>query len=219
MGCGASRTSKPPSFQPQPASSPGKKVSSDEMAAVKAALGAAKAKQEADGSFNDEKSSFKRKFKGYKAGGGSRHNVKRAIDRSSEADAEREAIRARMAAKKKQKQESRTSMVQKVSSLKRGMTGRFSTVVSSGGRPAGLLRQMTSGLGLSRSGRSGSMLVTRFTTRLTKMASFSSKRASMPATAGAVGDDPAAVASPDPPKASMTKNRQVGFGNDADMSA
>ena len=64
MGCGGSK--------PEPEPEPTKTVSNDEMAAIRAKLAE---KKDAPG-FKKEKT-FRRKFDGYKVGGGSKHNIDR----------------------------------------------------------------------------------------------------------------------------------------------
>ena len=98
MGCAAS--------QPEEASQPkASDVTSSEMEAVRAKLAEQKRKEEETGTTGMKRSkTFKRKFNGFQAGGGSRHDVKRHVDMSPEAVAEREAVKALMKKKQEEKE-------------------------------------------------------------------------------------------------------------------
>ena len=95
MGCGGSK----PEPEPTKLESPNK-VQDDEMAKIREKLAAQQAKVDAGEVPMKRSTTFKRKFKGFQAGGGGKHEVKRAVDMSPEAVAEREAIKAKIEAKK-----------------------------------------------------------------------------------------------------------------------
>lgn len=106
---------------------PTKTVADDEMAAVRAKLAEAKAKEDAKAAEGGETAGsepFRRKFKGFQAGGGSKHNIKRAVDMSPEAVAERERINAEI----KRKREEREA---KMNPIQRQMTRAFTRTSSS----------------------------------------------------------------------------------------
>ena len=106
---------------------PTKTVADDEMAAVRAKLAEARAKEDAKAAEGGETAGsepFRRKFKGFQAGGGSKHNIKRAVDMSPEAVAERERINAEI----KRKREEREA---KMNPIQRQMTRAFTRTSSS----------------------------------------------------------------------------------------
>ena len=159
MGCAAST----PAPEPTKLSNP-HKVSDEEMQAVRKSLSDAAAKSlEAP---TTRQATFKRKFDGFKAGGGSKHNVRRAKDMSPEAVAEREKINAAIAKKKAD----RDAELSKMNPLNRNLS-RGGDLLSSGknvlvrmptmslgvlarmpSRGAGLIRQLTRGSSGSSSG-------------------------------------------------------------------
>ena len=87
MGCGGSK----PEPEPEQPAEPTEKEK--EMAAIRAKLAEAKDK----GGFKKDKT-FRRKFEGFKAGGGSKHTIHRA-DGSEKDKEEAEAINAKIAKK------------------------------------------------------------------------------------------------------------------------
>jgi len=142
------------------------------MDAIRAKMAEAKAKAEETGDTGGNVA-FERKFKGFKAGGGGKHEVKRAVDMSPEAVAEREAIKAAIQKKKEEREAKMNPLMRQLSrskskgggllrsmSRKSGLS-RNSTRSSSGGSSGsgGLVRQLTRsmsrGLGLRASSSSG----------------------------------------------------------------
>ena len=93
MGCSES---KPAPTETQTASTV-KNVDADEMAAIKAKL----AENADKGGYKKDKT-FRRKFDGYKVGGGSKHNVHRG-GLSAEEKAEADAINAKLREKEARK--------------------------------------------------------------------------------------------------------------------
>lgn len=159
MGCAASTPAPEPTKLANP-----QKVSDEEMQAVRQSLSDAAAKSlEAP---TTRQATFKRKFDGFKAGGGSKHNVRRAKDMRPEAVAEREKINAAIAKKKAD----RDAELSKMNPLNRNLS-RGGDLLSSGknvlvrmptvslgvlarmpSRGAGLVRQLTRGSSGSSSG-------------------------------------------------------------------
>jgi hypothetical protein len=144
------------------------KVDSAEMAAVKAKLAEAKAKAEAEGGEKEGNVAFERKFKGFKAGGGGKHDVKRAKDMSPEAVAERERINAAIQKKKEEREAKLAAMnpikrqlsraasnASSTSSLIRALTRGRSAGGSSSGGSSSFLRSLTRSMSRSFTKRSG----------------------------------------------------------------
>ena len=143
MGCGTSQPALP---TPATIDDNLQRVSSDEMAAVRKALADAQAKAAEDPNPIRKQKTFKRKFDGFKAGGGSKHDIVHK-DTSPEAVAERKIINAAIKAKReasRKKREDRECQLQQMPVLKRT----FSDLVSEGARGATnlLVRMPTRGL-------------------------------------------------------------------------
>ena len=163
MGCGASTPAEEPTkLEPQ------SKVSNAEMDAIRAKMAEAKAKAEETGDTGGNVA-FERKFKGFKAGGGGKHEVKRAVDMSPEAVAEREAIKAAIQKKKEEREAKMNPLMRQLTRTKskgggllRAMSRKSVSHDSSadsrgsgGGLVRSLTRSMSRGLGLRSSSSSG----------------------------------------------------------------
>lgn len=147
MGCGTSQPALP---TPATIDDNLQRVSSDEMAAVRKALADAQAKAAEDPNPIRKQKTFKRKFDGFKAGGGSKHDIVRAKDMSPEAVAERKIINAAIKAKReasRKKREDRERQLQQMPVFKRTFT-QGADLVSEGARGATnlLVRMPTRGL-------------------------------------------------------------------------
>jgi len=129
MGCGGSRpVEEEQSVEPAPA--PEKKVDSEEMAAIRAKLAEAKDK----GGFKRDKT-FKRKFEGYKVGGGGKHVVHRATNKQ-----ETDAINSKI----RETAEGKSSKAPTLTNMARSFTRSFTRRSSaSGEQPVGLVRTLT----------------------------------------------------------------------------
>lgn len=193
MGCAAST----PAPEPTKLESNPQKVSDEEMAQVRKSL--AEAAEKAKEAPTTRQATFKRKFEGFKAGGGSKHNVRRAKDMSPEAVAEREKINAAISKKKADREAELAKMKPLQRSLSRGSdlgrsaksvltrmpTRSLEALVRMPSRGAGLVRQLTRG----SSGSSGSSrsLLSSFTRkyRSAKDVNEANERASSAADAAA----------------------------------